>query len=57
MEMKNNDRQLLKLKVKMDLKQKIIEIKELNNIQPFNLNVINEKLNAKLNLKNWFYPF
>ena len=46
----------IKSKNGFETKKEIIEIKELNNIQPFNLNVINEKLNAKLNLKKLVLP-
>jgi len=46
----------IKSKNGFETKKEIIEIKELNNIQPLNLDMINEKLNAKLNLKKLVLP-
>lgn len=46
----------IKSKNGFETKKEIIEIKELNNIQPFNLNMIYEKLNTKLNLKKLVLP-
>ena len=46
----------IKSKNGFETKKEIIEIKELNNIQPYDLDIINEKLNAKLNLKKLVLP-
>ncbi len=46
----------IKSKNGFETKKEIIEIKELNNIQPFNLDMINEKLNARLDLKKLVLP-